>query len=475
MADDNALDLTLGLPCGGGGSSVKGKIGSSSDTRSDEVDRGNKVTDKFKNFLEDGTQQHLVKTEENIFNNFPKAAVDVETSKNLNTGGLWVTNDCRSTSVEEEKRSDVSEKRKSLFSEMSQQKKRETESHRPDLTDKTKGSHISISTDEGSTAENEGVADSEVEGSSIRQVSQHDDSSRRFVDSGGKSRVHKEAHAFSDSSGVELLGQNRFTISSEKEYNMGNMSTHYRVPFPGQFVNMLNVPYPQSVKDYNPSSTPSSSGYPLPGMMHVMGGTNSERPGVMSTNLPLMFGYTPVQLPTLDKDNLQGLVSHHQQLRPTFTGRDQINLDKGNDGPKITQATMPVILHKSSDSNDGKEVERVRSNGKQHVGEEGSSSHTEGDLKGIDFPAIRPGIAADLKFGGCGSYPNLPWVSTTGSGPNGKTISGVTYKYSPTQIRIVCACHGSHMSPEEFVQHASEENPEYGTGLASFPSSTPAV
>ncbi|CAI9766535.1 unnamed protein product [Fraxinus pennsylvanica] len=474
MADDNALDLTLGLPCGGGGSSVKGKIGSSSDTRSDEVDRGSKVIDKFKNFLEDGTQQNLVKTEENIFNNFPKAAVDVETSKNLNTGGLWVTNDCRSTSVEEEKRSDVSEKRKSLFSEMSQQKKRGTESHHPDLTDKTKGSHISISTDEGSTAENEGVADSEVEGSSIRQVSQHDDSSRRFVDSGGKSRVHKEVHAFSDSSGVELLGQNRFTISSEKEYNMGNVSTHYRIPFPAQFVNMLNVPYSQSVKDYNPSSTPSSSSYPLPGMMHVMGGTNSERPSVMSTNLPLMFGYTPVQLPTLDKDNLQGLVSHHQQLRPTFTGRDQINLDKGNDGPKITQATMPVILHKSSDSNDGKEVERARSNGKQHVGEEGSS-HTEGDLKGIDFPAIRPGIAADLKFGGCGSYPNLPWVSTTGSGPNGKTISGVTYKYSPTQIRIVCACHGSHMSPEEFVQHASEENPESGTGLASFPSSTPAV
>lgn len=138
-------------------------------------------------------------------------------------------------------------------------------------------------------------------------------------------------------------------------------------------------------------------------------------------------------------------------------------------------APMPVILHKSSDSNDGKEVERARSNGKQHVGEEGSSSHTEGDLKGIDFPAIRPGIEADLKFGGCGSYPNLPWVSTTGSGPSGKTISGVTYKCSPTQIGIVCACHGSHMSPEEFVQHASEENPESGAGLPSFPSSTPAV
>ena len=62
----------------------------------------------------------------------------------------------------------------------------------------------------------------------------------------------------------------------------------------------------------------------------------------------------------------------------------------------------------------------------------------------FESPAIRPGIAADLKFGGSGSHPNLPWVSTTGPGPNGKTISGVTYRYSRDQIKIVCACHGSH-------------------------------
>ena len=82
--------------------------------------------------------------------------------------------------------------------------------------------------------------------------------------------------------------------------------------------------------------------------------------------------------------------------------------------------------------------------------------HTEADVKGTngidtprtegvppEYPAIRPGIAAELKFGGSGSSPNLPWVSTTGPGPNGKTISGVTYRYGVTQIRIVCACHGS--------------------------------
>lgn len=146
---------------------------------------------------------------------------------------------------------------------------------------------------------------------------------------------------------------------------------------------------------------------------------------------------------------------------------------------------------------DGKTLERTKGDGKQHGPEEGSSSQVEEDLKGsstnlkakdasdrstadgslINFSAIKPGIAAELKFGGCGSYPNLPWVSTTGSGPNGRTISGVTYRYSTNEIKIVCACHGSHMSTEEFVRHASEEhvNPENGTSPVTFPGSNPAA
>ena len=75
--------------------------------------------------------------------------------------------------------------------------------------------------------------------------------------------------------------------------------------------------------------------------------------------------------------------------------------------------------------------------------EEGSSS------------AIKPGILAQVKFGGSGSCPNLPWVSTTGQ--DGRTISGVTYRYNANQIRIVCACHGTHMSTEEFVRHANDD------------------
>lgn len=140
--------------------------------------------------------------------------------------------------------------------------------------------------------------------------------------------------------------------------------------------------------------------------------------------------------------------------------------------------------------------EAAKGDGKNYASEEGSSSHKEGNMKiNMNFrtketsdrpttavlphegSSIRPGAAADLKFGGCGSYPNLPWVSTTAPGPNGRTISGVTYRFTGNQIRIVCACHGSHMSPEEFVRHASEDhpNPDAGNGIAAFPSGNPAT
>ncbi|KAL0333872.1 UNVERIFIED_CONTAM: Ninja-family protein [Sesamum angustifolium] len=219
MEDEKGLDLSLGLPCGGNSSSQKGKYGSTSDVRSDEDDRGSKLINEFKNFLEGGTQQHPLKVEDNFYNNFPKAAMDLETSKNSNTGGIWLTNDSRSTEVEEERRSGVGEKRKNLFIETNQQKKHERETNHADLTDKAKVSHISITTDEGSTAENEDVADSEVDGSTSRHISQHDDVSKRFVSSGSLSRSQKESHTFGDSSGAEILGQKRFTISSEKDLN----------------------------------------------------------------------------------------------------------------------------------------------------------------------------------------------------------------------------------------------------------------
>ncbi|OVA07924.1 Ninja [Macleaya cordata] len=50
--------------------------------------------------------------------------------------------------------------------------------------------------------------------------------------------------------------------------------------------------------------------------------------------------------------------------------------------------------------------------------------------------------------------PKMPCVSTVGNGPNGKTITGFLYRYTKTEVSIICVCHGSSFSPAEFVKHA---------------------
>lgn len=510
MEDENGLELSLGLGCGGSSAKSKGKNGCSSDTKLEEGDRGNKRVDDFKSFLHACSQKQdsstgsqisdSVKPQENFFNDLSKANADADASINLKNRGLWGSSSNRPAEIkEEERRPESGNKCKMLFDEMNNQKRHERDAHHSDAHDK-KASHISITTEDGSTAENEDVAESEVEGSTSRLVSHPDDGSKHFVGVGGPSEVPKEVRVFSHSGVVDCQGQKRPNGSSETEIKHGNLN--YGVPFSVRPVNIMNLPYSFPIKESNSIGVPSTSGHPLPGMMQVMPTSNGEqRTGTQSVspgNLPVMFGYSPVQLPTLDKDNSWGLVSHLQPFPPSYAGRGPSNLDKQNDGLKIAPG-MQVISRNSSESAlyDGRTLERVKGDGKQHITEEGSSSQTEDEVKGgsmtlrakeasgpstaegfsLDFSAIKPGIASDVKFGGCGSYPNLPWVSTTGSGPNGRTISGVTYRYSANQIRIVCACHGSHMSPEEFVRHASEENvnPDNGSGLASFTSTNPAA
>ncbi|XP_020236398.1 ninja-family protein Os03g0419100 isoform X2 [Cajanus cajan] len=48
----------------------------------------------------------------------------------------------------------------------------------------------------------------------------------------------------------------------------------------------------------------------------------------------------------------------------------------------------------------------------------------------------------------------MPSVTTTGDGPNGRRIEGFLYKYRSGEVCIVCVCHGSFHTPAEFVMHA---------------------
>lgn len=57
---------------------------------------------------------------------------------------------------------------------------------------------------------------------------------------------------------------------------------------------------------------------------------------------------------------------------------------------------------------------------------------------------------------------DMPCVSTVG-GPNGRRVEGFLYRYRKgEEVRIVCVCHGSFLTPAEFIKHAGGgdvENP----------------
>lgn len=57
---------------------------------------------------------------------------------------------------------------------------------------------------------------------------------------------------------------------------------------------------------------------------------------------------------------------------------------------------------------------------------------------------------------------DMPCVSTVG-GPNGRRVEGFLYQYRKgEEVRIVCVCHGSFLTPAEFIKHAGGgdvENP----------------
>lgn len=54
---------------------------------------------------------------------------------------------------------------------------------------------------------------------------------------------------------------------------------------------------------------------------------------------------------------------------------------------------------------------------------------------------------------------DMPCVFTKGDGPDGRRVEGILYKYGKgEEVRIMCVCHGSFLSPAEFVKHAGGGN-----------------
>lgn len=75
----------------------------------------------------------------------------------------------------------------------------------------------------------------------------------------------------------------------------------------------------------------------------------------------------------------------------------------------------------------------------------------------METPSRRPDAFPERRGKETGSNPadNMPCVFTQGDGPNGKRIDGILYRYGKgEEVRIMCVCHGSFLSPAEFVEHA---------------------
>ncbi|CAH8382355.1 unnamed protein product [Eruca vesicaria subsp. sativa] len=87
-----------------------------------------------------------------------------------------------------------------------------------------------------------------------------------------------------------------------------------------------------------------------------------------------------------------------------------------------------------------KMMTRCSSNNSESHGTEKGNEKENGKGKGTDTSAA-------------GLF-DMPCVFTKGDGPNGRRVDGILYKYGKgEEVRIMCICHGSFLTPAEFVKH----------------------
>ncbi|KAF3775842.1 Ninja-family protein 8 [Nymphaea thermarum] len=402
----------------------------------------------------------------------------------------------------------VTAKRKMPFEELENQKKQEKETEFNDAHGKSasgvslmKNFTVSISAKDNPTSENEDVAESEGEGSTTRAVSSLGrDGMKRFIGIGSDSSNQKDSQGFIDSGIVGSQGsalKQPLSMGSESKVELGNLA--YGIPFSRQPLSVVTVPYASSGKTPTSAANASTSGFSC--MQLMPPSKNNEGVNVQqisSGSFQLTFGYSPGQLPALEPGSSLGGFLHSPQLSASGNkclGEGVISAEHVEDQRRSSPGGLPRGSSETS-TYEVKLPDLAKNSGKRPLPEmAGMSSSSQGeditkadnpkdatlpsDLESFlhEMPGIRPGIAAAIKFGGNGSYPDLPWVSTTGSGPNGRTISGAVYKFGKKEIRIVCACHGIHLTPDEFVQHAAADTPNHegNHGLSSFPSGNQAA
>lgn len=450
--------------------------------------------------------------------NMEKTNIDQQQRQTILNQQQEVLEQQRTRDMADQKRQEARKKRQKVVEEQKQQTKVEVEDDRADQTGRTssaipsqlKSSPISATTQDFSSPDNEDTADSEVEGSSSRMLSPMvKDCVKQSMSTGTDVSDKKENQMLVQR--TTAVGNESISEHSNTLFMNPGSTANATLPYSLQSFPVGHIPYTHSVQVSNSPGLPVPSGFSLPYMMQFMPPTvnGADRSAVRpmnSSGFQPPLGYAPFQLPTLETSSSRVSVSHsHQPLifGPKGIGGARISLEHVDDEPRISQAAIQVpqgplggLRSASSETAplEGQKLESAKSSMKEERQLERTGSDVGGTSlysKAVDDDAkghgadhlpitegvsqeicnLRPGIAPGLKFGGTGNSPDLPWVTTSGIGPNGKTISGVMYRYNRNQVKIVCACHGRHMSPSEFVQHAGgadTSNPDNNAVVNSF-------
>ncbi|GLJ40377.1 hypothetical protein SUGI_0830890 [Cryptomeria japonica] len=379
----------------------------------------------------------------------------------------------------EEKWQEARKKRKMTVEEQKQQTKGDKEDDRDDphcksksgIPSQLKSSPISANTQDASSSENEDTADSEVEASMLRTVSP-------IVKYNMKQPMPSVSEV-SDKNENQMPITRTMVIGSDinKEHNSTSFMPPVAIastplPYSLPSFNVGHAPYSHSFQVANNPSVAFSAGFSLPYLMQfapptVNGPDRSTVHPVNSTGVQLPPNYSPYQLPALETSPSWVSVSHsHQPLMfgSKTIGGTRKSSEHADDESKISQAasqasqvSLGVIsatgertlpdnqkpesanpLMKNERQSERTCSDRGTSLSSKAVDDDGkhgvawSKDHTNhlpmADGLSQEVWNLRPGIAPGLKFGGTGNSPDLPWVSTTGIGSNGKTISGVMYR-----------------------------------------------
>ncbi|KAG0448386.1 hypothetical protein HPP92_027881 [Vanilla planifolia] len=502
MEDENGLELSLGLSFGKSStksnvkdvsSNPKGAEGNASGLMGENR---TPCDDSFKNFFKSSLDKQESKgkqksslteqSHENFFTDLAKCSspmADCSNGAHSNLSQftryqeLWISSN---KNIENEEEKTSSSKRKMYFEERNYQKKHEKLS---DLVDKyvnkptgalsIQSSRVSIAMEDGSTGENEDVAESEVEVSKCWMGSQREENAKC-----SKNQKASGNNGLSQSSGIGAKTKSELYLSELEPIALNGKGTN-GIQLSLQPVEATNLKYqiPSTIPSINNGPNAGFTSAPIIQMMSLTNSEGQVTPVANTNNTQLTFGYTSVQLPTLETGSSWAFNSQPMHVSPNTRKENLVgiqNKEQFLDGLKISQGAAPHNSTTPDPATIGVTCTAARAEAEArprnsiHPTNNDATNKPTMECFSSEGASIRPGIAPNLKFGGSGSYPELPWVTTTGQGPNAKTISGVTYKYNQNQVKIVCACHGNHMTPEEFMQHAnvealdSEGNPNSG-------------